>query len=190
MLSLRPHHSRLGVPHCLILSFIACMVVATPATLRAGGPAEYVIQISVDGCGSTYLQSLINENQLPNFKRFQTEGSWTNNARTDFDYTVTLPNHTCMVTGRPVMDKRGASASITGHHWTNNGEPGPETLHSNLHAYVKSTFDVAHDNGLSTSLYATKTKFVVYDQSYNAAAGAPDTVGEDNGRQDRRSRDR
>ena len=57
--------------------------------------------------GASYLQALIDAGQVPTFKRLQTEGAWTNNARTDFDYTITLPNHTCMVTGRPVKDRAG-----------------------------------------------------------------------------------
>src|SRR4051794_35993 len=72
---------------------------------QASAVSDYVIQISVDGLGSSYLQSLINEGRLPTFKRLQAEGAWTHNARTDFDYTITLPNHTCMITGRSVMDK-------------------------------------------------------------------------------------
>ena len=149
---------------------------------RAGGPAEYVIQISVDGAGPTFLQYLINDHQLPNFARLQTEGAWTNNARADFDYTITLPNHTCMLTGRPVYDQTGEKASVPGHLWVHNGEPGNLDLHRNARAYVKSTFDVAHDNGLATGIFASKTKFSLYDQSYDSARGAPDTIGDDNGR--------
>ena len=32
--------------------------------------------------------------------RFIKEGSYTHNARTDADFTITLPNHTSMITGR------------------------------------------------------------------------------------------
>ena len=144
---------------------------ATAPRAAHAGVAQYVIQISVDGLGSSYLQTLIGENRLPNFKRLQAEGAWTHNARTDFDYTVTLPNHTCMVTGRPVKDKAGDPAAIAGHNWTINIDPGDKTIHGNRQDYVPSTFDVVHDNGLRTSLFASKSKFVVYDQSYDARSG-------------------
>jgi hypothetical protein len=35
--------------------------------------------------------------QSANFKRLKNEGSSTFNARADYDYTITLPNHTTMV---------------------------------------------------------------------------------------------
>ncbi|MBI3836847.1 MAG: alkaline phosphatase family protein [Planctomycetia bacterium] len=164
----------------LAILLVLCLIWASTAT--AAGVADYVIQISVDGLGSSYLQSLINEEHLPNFKRLQTEGVWTHNARTDFDYTITLPNHTCMITGRPVMDKAGNPTAIAGHTWVVNSDPGDKTIHSNRHDYVKSTFDVAHDNGLRTCMFASKSKFILYDQSYDARNGAPDTIGADNGR--------
>ena len=163
-----------------VLFFLAAAYSA--ATANAAGVAEYVIQISVDGMGSSYLQMLINEGKLPNFKRLQDEGAYTHNARTDFDYTITLPNHTCMVTGRPVMDKTASPAAIAGHNWTINIDPGDKTIHGNRHDYVSSTFDVAHDNGLRTGMFPSKSKFVLYDQSYDEKLGAPDTVGADNGR--------
>jgi predicted AlkP superfamily pyrophosphatase or phosphodiesterase len=119
---------------------------------------------------------------LPTFKRLQAEGAWTNNARTDFDYTITLPNHTCMVTGRPVKDKAAAPSAIVGHNWTINIDPGDKTLHSGRNDYVPSTFDVAHDHGLRTCMFASKSKFILYDQSYDQRNGAPDTTPPDNGR--------
>jgi predicted AlkP superfamily pyrophosphatase or phosphodiesterase len=161
----------------------ALLLLAAAANLVwAAGDAEYVIHVSVDGMGSSYLQALIDAGQVPTFKRLQSEGAWTNNARTDFDYTITLPNHTCMVTGRPVKDRSANPAAVAGHTWTINSDPRDKTLHNNRHDYVKSTFDVAHDNGLRTSMFASKSKFVLYDQSYDGRNGAPDTVGADNGR--------
>jgi predicted AlkP superfamily pyrophosphatase or phosphodiesterase len=124
----------------------------------------------------------MDEGKAPNFKRLQDEGAWTNNARTDFDFTITLPNHTSMVTCRPVRDKAATPNAIVGHQWTFNSDPGERTLHSNRHDYVPSVFDVAHDNGLRTCVFACKSKFVVYDLSYDERNGAPDTTGEDNGR--------
>ena len=123
---------------------------------------KYVISISVDGLGASYLQALIDKGQAPNFKRFQTEGAWTNNARNDYDNTVTLPNHADMLTGRGMKGPAG-------HNWTGDGEPAAgETLHGNKGSYLASVFDVAHDHGLRTSLFAGKKKFILYARSYDA----------------------
>jgi hypothetical protein len=45
--------------------------------------------------------------------------------------------------------------------------------------YIVSTFDVAHDAGMSTALFASKTKFVIYEQSYNGTTGALHPRGRD-----------
>lgn len=146
------------------------------------GQAEYVIEVSVDGGGASYIQSLINQGVLPNFKRFQTQGAWTNNARNDYDITVTLPNHTSMVTGRGVYGVAG-----NGHMWTSNTDPSSDpaapaySIQNNKGSYVYGIFDVVHDNGLRTALYATKTKFSLFDHSYNNGNGAVDSTGTDNG---------
>lgn len=137
---------------------------------------EHVILISVDGLRPAAISQL-GETQLPNFYRFREQGVWTDNARTDFDYTRTLPNHSSMLTARPVTGKQG-------HGQTSNSMPTAETtLHNNTgeEAYVTSIFDVVHDHGLTTALYVSKDKFVLFEQSYNEQAGATDTVGENNG---------
>ncbi len=158
----------------LILAFLAGMVVPGEA---APHTVQHVIQISVDGLrpdGVTSLGSTL----APNFYRLRTEGAFTDNARTDFDHTNTLPNHTSQITGRGV-------AGPQGHNYTNNGDPAPGvTLHNNHPTlpYISSVFDVVHDNGLSTSLYASKSKFVLYQRSYNGFNGAPDVTGPDNGK--------
>lgn len=137
---------------------------------------RYVIHISVDGGGSSYIQHLMNAEKLPNFKCFQTQGACTFNARTDYDYTITLPDHTTQLTGRAVL-------GVAGHNWTTNTNPASgQTIHSNKGSYVASVFDVVHDNGLRTAMYSGKTKFSLYDISYDAAHGAADTIGVDNGR--------
>ena len=85
----------------------------------------------------------------------------TFNARTDYTHTVTIPNHTCMLTGRPVLQPVG-QPNTTHHGYTSNTSPTPDaTLHNSGNPnldYVASVFDVAHDHGLSTALFASKSK--------------------------------
>ena len=131
---------------------------------RTAAGAEHVIQISVDGLSGLLLQALVENDSVgdfASFARFVTEGATTYNARADYTYTITLPNHTTMLTGRPVSRPSGQPNTVH-HGWTSNDDPAPgETLHNggnpNL-TYVASVFDVAHDHGLSTALYASKSE--------------------------------
>lgn len=138
----------------------------------------HVLLVSVDGLRPECLEPPLLAD-FPQFSRLL-RGPHTLDARTDPDYTITLPNHLSMLTGRPVL---GAD----GHGWIGNTDPPAErdggTLHAMKRSYVASVFDVAHDHGLTTTLAATKTKFALLSQSYGDKSGAPDAVGKDNGRQ-------
>jgi hypothetical protein len=165
----------------------ALLLLALLAFVRPATAAEYVIHVSVDGLNASELEALIDADTLgkfDNFKRLVDEGASTFNARSDYDYTETLPNHTSIATGRPVLKPASAATNVQ-HNYTSNGEPGSNTVH-NQHpdwpgVYVASVFDVAHDNGLSTALYASKSKFVLFDQSYDATNGAADAIPPDDG---------
>jgi Type I phosphodiesterase / nucleotide pyrophosphatase len=136
--------------------------------------AENALLISVDGLRSDALLALPPES-LPAFTRLL-GGSCTLNARCDPDYSITLPNHTSMITCRPVLGDEG-------HGWILNDEAPPDaTLHKNKGRYLASLFDVVHDRGWHTGLLAGKPKFAIYDKSYDAENGAPDTQPPDDGR--------
>ncbi len=91
---------------------------------------HHVIHISVDGMGASYIASLITSGEAPNFKRLRDEGASTMNARTDYDYSITLPNHTGMLTGRPLLNQT-VFAAQTPHGWTSNDNLLPcHTLHN------------------------------------------------------------
>lgn len=134
-----------------------------PVCASQGQDRVYVILISVDGLRPDALTTL-GEKGAANFYRLMKEGAFTLNARTDPDATVTMPNHTCMLTGRGVKGKQG-------HNFVDN-KADDLSLHANKGSYVKSIFDVAKDHGLTTALFASKLKFKVFINSY-ADSGGP-----------------
>ncbi len=157
------------IPRLLLrlLSLVACAASATAA--------PHVIFISSDGNRPDAIENL-GPIKACHFHRLRDGGSTTHNARTDFNYTITLPNHTGMITSRGVVGK-------TGHEWIVNDDPKlGQNLHRNKKDYVAGMFDVAHDHGLTTALYVSKTKFSLYRDSYGERWGADDVTGEDNGK--------
>jgi Type I phosphodiesterase / nucleotide pyrophosphatase len=158
--------------------------VPTPSA-PSRADVSYAVMISVDGLAARFLEQVIDAGNAPTFKALQSLAAWTHNARTDKTYTITLPNHTSMLTGLPVSPSPGFD-SFRAHRYTNNTDPlTSETLHTLRlpeRDYTPSVFDVVHDRGRSTALFASKTKFSLYTQTYNDAGG-PDSIGEDNGRQ-------
>lgn len=144
--------------------------------LSVGQPAgiEHVIAISVDGLRPKEIQDL-GEAKLPNFYRFRNEGAWTDNARTNVSITFTLPNHASMITGRGCQDVEGVGQ---GHRQSLNSYLAGDTLHKNIGGqHMASVFDVAHDNGLRTALYANKSKFDLFKASYqDVDTGTTDSI--------------
>jgi len=144
-----------------------------------------VMLISVDGLAARFVDAEITAGSAPTFARLQREGSWTLNARCEARISVTLPNHTSMITGRPAVTVPDLPAE-TNHGYLENFDPGDSTtLHNrgnpNL-AYVTSIFDEVHDRGGFTALYAGKSKFLLFRRSYAAPASRVDLLGPDDGR--------
>ena len=139
------------------------------------GPVFHLIHISVDGLHADAVETL-GPQRAPNFFRLREEGAFTDNARTDPELANTLPDHASQLTSRPIFGSEG-------HGWLINVDPGsPSTLHLLKGEYIPSVFDVVHDSGFSTALYANKPKFEVFDRTWNEIFGADDRTGEDNGR--------
>ena len=142
-----------------------------PGTSREQLPRR-VLVVSVDGLGSAAPEQA-GLDTFPTLRRLADEGAGTLEARTAYERTLTLPNHTGMLTGRRVLGARG-------HHVDVNVDPGG-TVHDRAGRYVPSFFDVVHDHGGATALFTSKDKFVLFDRTWSDA-GAPDTVGTDDGR--------
>lgn len=125
----------------------------------AAQQVRHVILVSVDGLRADAV-ARIGPERLPTLHRLRSEGAWTDRARTDAGFTVTLPNHVAMLTGRPTF-------GTAGHAWSGNGTPGPsETIHRRKGERVESVLDAVHDAGLATGVFAGKEKFVLFEQSY------------------------
>lgn len=171
---------------CLSTFLLVAELFAATSTAIAE-PIERVVHISVDGLNVAMLQSLLDESpdEMPGFSRLIGEGAYTFNARTDYDYTTTVPNHTSMLTGRPVVQPDGQPNTV--HHGVTDNSPASlDTIHSignqNLD-YIPSVFDVVHDRGLGTAFFASKTRLAAFiARSYDAQHGAMDLIGADDGR--------
>ena len=159
----------------LVLIIVGCASPPLEPPSDLPGPVEHVIHISVDGLRSDAV-TVLGRDAVPNFFRLRDEGAFTDNARTDPEIANTLPDHATELTSRQVFD-------FEGHGWFINEDPGsPTTLHLLKGDYVPSVFDVVHDSGFSTALYASKTKFEIFDRTWNELFGGSDETGDDNGR--------
>jgi hypothetical protein len=151
----------------LLLGAPAC------AAVPSGGPsdgasrqvahqadADSVIAISIDGMSVAAVRRL-GRKQLPNLYKFMRAGASTTNARTEREMTVTLPNHTGMVTGRRI------EAATGGHGVTwNDDRSTPSTVQAAAGHDVGSVFSAVDAAGGSTALFAAKTKFSLWQRSW------------------------
>jgi Type I phosphodiesterase / nucleotide pyrophosphatase len=150
-----------------LASYPAAPAVATVPVV------DHVVLVSVDGLNPDAIRQL-GPAGAPTFHRLMDAGASTLDARTVHEATKTLPNHTSMVTGRPVTE--------TGGHEVTFNEDNGSTVHALAGTYVASAFDVVHDNGGSTALFSGKDKLDLLDRSWNETYGAADRTGADDGR--------
>ncbi len=139
-----------------------------------------VVLMTVDGLASRFVTADKTQAELPHFQRLRTEGLSTMQARCDPGSSYTMPNHTSMITGRPVSDQTKFD-----HQFVVNYDPGGDTtLHSfsDDNVYISSVFDEVHDRGGFAALSSGKSKFELFARSYGSVHGRLDTIGEDNGR--------
>jgi hypothetical protein len=135
--------------------------------------SESVLAISIDGMSVAAVRKL-GRKQLPNLYKFMKAGASTMNARTEREMTVTLPNHTGMVTGRRI------EAATGGHGVTwNDDRLTPNTVQEAAGHDVASVFTAVDAAGGSTALFAAKTKFTLWQRSWPDAIDRT-TIDDDN----------
>jgi len=163
-----------------LASLLACTAVglvptSAPAQVPSGEPSprtprvsadnaiDSVVAISVDGLNTDALGKLGPE-RTPHLHDLMDSGASTLNARTEHELTITLPNHTGMVTGRRV------EATTGGHGVTwNDDRRRPSTVQAAAGERVESVFTQVSAAGGSPALFASKTKFSLWKRSWPLA---------------------
>lgn len=112
-----------------------------------------VLVVSIDGLGSSAVGA-----DTPTLQRLLDEGAGTLNARTAVEQTVTLPNHTSMVTGDRI------DAGFGGHGVTWNDD-----VARTVPAGVSSVFTVIDEAGGSSEVLAAKSKFSLWERTWPGA---------------------
>lgn len=165
----------LGAPACAAVPSdpSAGPVSHAPGRVAHQADSESVLAISIDGMSVPAVRRL-GRKQLPNLYKFMRAGASTMNARTEREMTVTLPNHTGMVTGRRIEAAKG------GHGVTwNDDRRTPGTVQAAAGHDVASVFSAVDAAGGSTALFAAKTKFSLWQRSWPDAIDRA-TINEDN----------
>lgn len=171
------HSLTLRASTALLAVGVGWMAVTAPlpasdATRRAATTGT-VVAISIDALNPHALRRL-GRAGAPHLHALLDEGASTLNARTEQEMTVTLPNHTGMVTGRRIQ------ASTGGHGVTwNDDRRRPRTVQAAAGSRVESVFTAVDDAGLSAGFFASKSKFSLWDRSWPLATDAQ-TIIEDN----------
>lgn len=144
-----------------LIRFVFILFLLFPAHLiyaeELASSLKHVILISMDGLRSDAIKAL-GRKRASAFYQMIREGASTFNARTDNDMTVTIPNHTSMITGYPVLGKNGHQVTIN--------RDSSQSVHDYAGRHITSLFNVLRDNNLQSALLASKLKFDIYQKSY------------------------
>lgn len=119
---------------------LAPAAAAAPPTQPA--LVHHAIVISIDGCRPDVLLRA----RTPFIHELLSQASFTFYAQTT-NLAITLPSHTSMLTG-VTPDKHGIFIN----------EDPPEGLYPK----VPTLFEIAHDHGLTTGVFSTKSKFSMF----------------------------
>ena len=155
----------------MVIPMVTLMVTAAPADaapmrVRAAaepGDVTRVVVISVDGLNPEAIKRL-GRSKAPTFYRLVDEGATTFNARTAVEMTLTLPNHTGMVTSRRVARARGGHGVV----W-NDDRLRPRTVQRAAGHKVASVFSSLRAAGLESALFASKGKLKLFGRSWPGA---------------------
>jgi endonuclease/exonuclease/phosphatase family metal-dependent hydrolase len=140
---------------------------SVPSQPARAANIKRVVVIDVEGLPS----AAVNARRTPTLARMRNAGASTLHARSAVESGAALPNTVSILTGRPVASHRVRSARDTGR-----------TIQSGARQYVSGVFDLAHDLGLTTSLYSGDPRAAMLTRSWGARHGGPDSYGADNGR--------
>jgi hypothetical protein len=148
------------LPAGLLALPTAAAQVAPPAPpSRPSAAVRHVLAISVDGLNTTAVRRLGTAG-TPTLHRLLAEGAGTLNARTEHEETLTLPDHTSMMTGRRIDETR------SGHGVTWDDDRSGSTVQEAAGHPVASVFTKVHAAGGTTALYTTKSKFGLFERSW------------------------
>lgn len=121
------------------------------ASSPTNGRVDRVVVISVDGLASY----AVTPEAMPELTMLLEEGAGTLNART-IERTITLPNHTSMVTGRPALEALGGHGVDWNEDLVNAVVPGD----------IDSVFTVLGEKDLESAVFAGKEKFSLWERSW------------------------
>jgi predicted AlkP superfamily pyrophosphatase or phosphodiesterase len=138
-------------------------VPSSSGRVSVDDPITSVLAISIDGLNPDALEQL-GADGTPNLHQLMADGASTLNARTEHELTITLPNHTGMVTGRRIESATG------GHGVTwNDDRRLPPTVQAAASKRIESVFTSVKAAGGTTALFASKTKFSLWKRSWPAS---------------------